>query len=160
MVRLSFNSRTPGGVRLPLGVPAWREVEVSIHAPREGCDARSSDTRARAISFNSRTPGGVRLRDTGFQLHSLCFNSRTPGGVRLVWASLPDTCTSVSIHAPREGCDIRADNITHRITVSIHAPREGCDGQHGTKSTSQHVSIHAPREGCDVTICASVCVHK
>ena len=34
----------------------------------------------------------------------------------------------VSIHAPREGCDLRAFDLTSRVQrVSIHAPREGCD---------------------------------
>ena len=33
------------------------------------------------------------------------FNSRTPGGVRPGYADLPEVLRSVSIHAPREGCD-------------------------------------------------------
>ena len=34
----------------------------------------------------------------------------------------------ISIHAPREGCDLREqlDNLA-RDEISIHAPREGCD---------------------------------
>ena len=79
----------------------------------------------------------------------------------------------VSIHAPREGCDlirIIADRLSR---VSIHAPREGCDfvapgillsrakfqfthpGRGATEGFVSHledreVSIHAPREGCDL----------
>ena len=34
-----FNSRTPGGVRLITTSRLPLEVEVSIHAPREGCDS-------------------------------------------------------------------------------------------------------------------------
>ena len=34
----SFNSRTPGGVRLLLEKIRPISVVVSIHAPREGCD--------------------------------------------------------------------------------------------------------------------------
>ena len=34
----SFNSRTPGGVRLSPSLRPAPEAEVSIHAPREGCD--------------------------------------------------------------------------------------------------------------------------
>ena len=100
-----FNSRTPGGVRLALayvgralfrfqfthpgrgatiksGMPkeasevsihAPREgcdefprrgeggKHVSIHAPREGCDFAPLGRGSRSPSFNSRTPGGVRL---------------------------------------------------------------------------------------------------
>ena len=80
----------------------------------------------------------------------------------------------VSIHAPREGCDLSRSRIslsllrfqfTHpgrgatvvnvavcnSCDVSIHAPREGCDVFHfSTLSHPKDVSIHAPREGCDV----------
>ena len=35
---LSFNSRTPGGVRLNLTGQGISTIRVSIHAPREGCD--------------------------------------------------------------------------------------------------------------------------
>ena len=35
---------------------------------------------------------------------------------------------SVSIHAPREGCDdLISSDLDHQHGVSIHAPREGCD---------------------------------
>ena len=80
---------------------------------------------------------------------------------------------SVSIHAPREGCDgtliqrvakIRRFNsrtpggVRRRhpggklltCAVSIHAPREGCDTLESfIRSLQLSVSIHAPREGCD-----------
>ena len=80
----------------------------------------------------------------------------------------------VSIHAPREGCDISGlsrgigrdafqfthpgrgatgDSLAPRdlLHVSIHAPREGCDTPLLLKySDRSEVSIHAPREGCDV----------
>ena len=79
---------------------------------------------------------------------------------------------TISIHAPREGCDspLRAAELIAQI--SIHAPREGCDlfdaidenGEIGFQSTHpvrgatrlfailrlrRGISIHAPREGCD-----------
>ena len=35
---------------------------------------------------------------------------------------------SVSIHAPREGCDYLGVDLDEFVSsVSIHAPREGCD---------------------------------
>ena len=78
------------------------------------------------------------------------FNSRTPGGVRQPCCVVAVVKTSVSIHAPREGCDLllllvlpllisfnsrtpggvrlkRRRTIINAINVSIHAPREGCD---------------------------------
>ena len=77
-----FNSRTPGGVRLVpdsgySGVGMFQfthpgrgatrktemddeHLEVSIHAPREGCDKAYSVDLRLFRCFNSRTPGGVR----------------------------------------------------------------------------------------------------
>ena len=61
---------------------------------------------------------------------------------------------SVSIHAPREGCD-RCPPLLQRGAgvVSIHAPREGCDPR-GDDELARllFVSIHAPREGCDLQV--------
>ena len=100
-----FNSRTPHGVRPCLWCVArvvhWfqfthpargatlvrkkapRNVGVSIHAPRTGCDKGNDHTECTPTSFNSRTPHGVRqaLRNNY------------------------DTIYIVSIHAPRTGCD-------------------------------------------------------
>ena len=81
---LSFNSRTPGGVRLE-----YLNLSKKLN-----------------IGFNSRTPGGVRLV-FAFSSYSLehSFNSRTPGGVRPTGAIRLVYVYLVSIHAPREGCD-------------------------------------------------------
>ena len=35
------------------------------------------------------------------------------------------------------------------ISISIHAPREGCDALHELEKGREPISIHAPREGCD-----------
>ena len=37
------------------------DTSVSIHAPREGCDRPWPHTTCTTRCFNSRTPGGVRL---------------------------------------------------------------------------------------------------
>ena len=57
--------------------------EVSIHAPRVGCDSR-------------------HISGTSF---FRCFNSRTPCGVRHSVILQFDISSGVSIHAPRVGCD-------------------------------------------------------
>ncbi len=125
-------------------------LEVSIHAPRVGCDTAcnpkqeptqqfqfthpvwgATPTRFSAplclVRFNSRTPCGVRLcRLRLVACLSHRFNSRTPCGVR---------------HRLWSGCRLYG--------VSIHAPRVGCDIRHCTLWLSSHVSIHAPRVGCD-----------
>ena len=170
---LGFNSRTPGGVRLAASSVAEAQttfqfthpgrgatrlceegaedlLEVSIHAPREGCDQDKRPYRLFTRGFNSRTPGGVRLDRIDVLLY-----------VKVV-----------SIHAPREGCDQTTLGWRCLFLVSIHAPREGCDfilrprisfkrgfnsrTPGGVRHTHSDliipvvcVSIHAPREGCD-----------
>ena len=60
--------------------------------------------------------------------------------------------TTVSIHAPRVGCDAERF-ITVLVTqVSIHAPRVGCDDVVLRYPIIFGVSIHAPRVGCDLWI--------
>ena len=127
--RRSFNSRTPGGVRPRHLRRRGALRSVSIHAPREGCDTRrTTSVRRRRACFNSRTPGGVRRPSSSQAPAAGCFNSRTPGGVRRPHSKESFCSDSVSIHAPREGCDFRDQSLLHsRRYVSIHAPREGCD---------------------------------
>ena len=64
------------------------------------------------------------------------------------------TLWDISIHAPREGCDLESTSSDSfaRSTISIHAPREGCDYPYPSwPSYKAGISIHAPREGCDVS---------
>ena len=145
-----FNSRTPCGVRhrSPITPPTPSlfqfthpvrgatavtadvvEVgEVSIHAPRAGCDDHIDHSGAKFARFNSRTPCGVRPdappRGAG---SSRSFNSRTPCGVRPVcqlhWRA-PRCFNS------RTPCGVRRQQEVesgYRTDVSIHAPRAGCD---------------------------------
>ena len=124
-----FNSRTPRGVRhpqdrlLPLlqefqfTHPAWGATlirarqaavheAVSIHAPRVGCDQPLQRLIALVQSFNSRTPRGVRLHNSAiYRCASGSFNSRTPRGVRPKVTEGRIAYVTVSIHAPRVGCD-------------------------------------------------------
>ena len=59
--------------------------------------------------FNSRTPGGVRrVRNVPVLGTPPRFNSRTPGGVRRDDIHSLNLVSHVSIHAPREGCDLTA----------------------------------------------------
>ena len=155
ILRLSsecFNSRTPGGVRRGAAGDRRRAVQVSIHAPREGCDGepqaavhRRSNVSIHAPRegcdsstlayicvvdrFQFTHPGrgatssiGSVSPDAQFQFthpgrgatertarHTrlpLSFNSRTPGGVRRRGARPDPALPQVSIHAPREGCDL------------------------------------------------------
>ena len=172
-----FNSRTPGGVRRYLidnakevtgfqfthpgrGATSICSVElerhqVSIHAPREGCDRAHRRSGLSPHGFNSRTPGGVRLERYTPENYSEEFQFTHPGRGATRTTQVQPTHRRVSIHAPREGCD--RDEIPEYILqfVSIHAPREGCDDlKLAPCELSRLVSIHAPREGCDFTSAA------
>ena len=150
-----FNSRTPGGVRLHHSQDTTKTIQmfqfthpgrgatyvyryfkscgvVSIHAPREGCD----------------------LSLLALSLVTKCFNSRTPGGVRLSLAMLLVMLNMFQFTHPGRGATEPSPDNNNPVNVSIHAPREGCDvvepegGGGGVR-----VSIHAPREGCDELTC-------
>ena len=168
----SFNSRTPGGVRLDRRGAIIHTSNVSIHAPREGCDIGYNTCIWSLSCFNSRTPGGVRLlmphgqrlrphvsihapregcdsSSPTFTPLTARFNSRTPGGVRLYCGLAIYEALRFNSRTPggvRHACIRRADPING---VSIHAPREGCDDIWAVVEATEEVSIHAPREGCD-----------
>ena len=96
-----FNSRTPCGVRQPHREGGCERGEVSIHAPRAGCDfslalesassslfqfthpvrgaTSSPSQRSRQVrSFNSRTPCGVRQRATRARVGAAPFQFTHP----------------------------------------------------------------------------------
>ena len=53
---------------------------ISIHAPRVGCDIRPYGLARPSIHFNPRTPGGVRpIYDLCVSLYQLEFQSTHPG---------------------------------------------------------------------------------
>ena len=167
-----FNPRTPCGVRHVRRRIAFIGHNISIHAPRVGCDKSRRRADGGAGYFNPRTPCGVRRPG----LHGADRNDR------------------ISIHAPRVGCDghgvrraswRRKFQSTHPVWgatwswsgimtlpkfqsthpvwgatptqgdhpagrgISIHAPRVGCDFFFLVKNQPERISIHAPRVGCD-----------
>ena len=110
---------------------------------------------------------------------SSSFNSRTPGGVRRYPRSALRLPHHVSIHAPREGCDLhvlrmlvrysqfqfthpgRGATKTRHITETYLKFQFTHPGRGATESTDTSVqevavSIHAPREGCDQTLTTCV----
>ena len=77
-----FNPRTPCGVRHRFWRGHRQLPEISIHAPRAGCDATAGDCGAATADFNPRTPCGVRHVKTACIGYPANFNPRTPCGVR------------------------------------------------------------------------------
>ena len=144
-----FNPRTPCGVRLVGYFRYGISVAVSIHAPRVGCDVRAHVRCLPPPAFQSTHPvWGATQGET--RMHKgRWFQSTHP-----VWGAtrhriMSFKVSSVSIHAPRVGCDIpwyRESLRPH--SVSIHAPRVGCDmpGQ----VTSPKTTCFNPRTPCGV----------
>ena len=81
-------------------------MNISIHAPRVGCDGSGSGGSADAQEFQSTHPVW----------------GATGGGAG------GELLLAISIHAPRVGCDSRARVNRYDFKISIHAPRVGCDG--------------------------------
>ena len=170
---LCFNSRTLGRVRLRR---AWYSaiLDVSIHAPWEGCDQRERPRRWTSHRFNSRTLGRVRrgvllagMVDVGFQFTH-------PGKGATSFVAIRVNSCDVSIHAPWEGCDRSIPIVSFwekcfnsrtlgrvRPLLRVHPsgaelfqfthPGKGATYQGICLYATHEVSIHAPWEGCDKT---------
>ena len=169
-----FNPRTPCGVR-PKHIassfrvdhrfqsthPVWGAtvnarasqscLDISIHAPRVGCDGSRHKIHHIEWSISIHAPR-VGCDGRGGGIHQ---------------------GAGISIHAPRVGCDDRScdhhltqhrfqsthpvwgatpvqHSSVHGLTISIHAPRVGCDRACKRRpADGKVISIHAPRVGCD-----------
>ena len=102
-----FQSTHPArGATCKLGGGRKMTPNISIHAPREGCDRLLwMLLLPTQISIHAPREGcdGQRVCIWGYPKD---FNPRTPRGVRPS-ASRPAIIPfSISIHAPREGCDV------------------------------------------------------
>ena len=80
---MGFQSTHPARGATVTELADVRRWDISIHAPREGCDGWASVSTSSTPDFNPRTPRGVRPRSFHFTFAR----------------------DSISIHAPREGCD-------------------------------------------------------
>ena len=101
---MSFNSRTPGGVRRYLCMLRAIPYHVSIHAPREGCDNAKPFTlwEVSIVSIHAPREGcddKTRYKHTGTE--------------------------RVSIHAPREGCDLNFRNMECLNVTSFNSRTPG-----------------------------------
>ena len=103
---MKFQSTHPARGATCAPLPCLRAHYVSIHAPREGCDLNFQFVKSTHSNFNPRTPRGVRRLSVPTKQQRQDFNPRTPRGVRLIVTEHAWKEGSISIHAPREGCDL------------------------------------------------------
>ena len=150
-------------------------LEVSIHAPRAGCDYIARGKRCPFVRFQFTHPvRGATVESLRQELaqyvsiHApragcdgsialvnlivLRFNSRTPCGVRPKALELARSYKMFQFTHPVRGATKKADLTNLATKVSIHAPRAGCDTIVDYNPSFSEVSIHAPRAGCDWSV--------
>ena len=84
------------------------------------------------------------------------FNPRSPRGERPVYQRKGNVFAMFQSTLPARGATPPLDCISIAFNVSIHAPREGSDLRSEIIGRLQSVSIHAPREGSDVFVAVLV----
>ena len=137
-----------------------------------GCDPLSAGASTCTGCFNSRTPCGVRHTVRAIKAIDVRFQFTHPVWGATVMADKTGKSISVSIHAPRVGCDILTDpdsgnvvrfnsrtpcgvrpdsrsNKQWRRMFQFTHPVWGATHLHPLRQRRQVVSIHAPRVGCD-----------
>ena len=114
----------------------FREVEeISIHAPRAGRDKRQRQHRKARGHISIHAPRVGRDQSHLCRcLLLLAFQSTRPvwGATLLGWRPL--AAFLISIHAPRVGRDGHAARVRKLRDISIHAPRVGRDGKSSVKT--------------------------
>ena len=123
-----FNPRTPRGVRLGQGPQGGLVKEISIHAPREGCDISRRSVADDKQNFNPRTPRGVRQLLSCLQ-NSLPRRFQSTHPARGATLGEQQGCPSMRFQSthPARGATSKVDLVFQQAKISIHAPREGCD---------------------------------
>ena len=126
-----------------MGAPIFQ----STH-PARGATKGLLNVARKAHHFNPRTPRGVRLPyHPDHQRRLWRFQSTHParGATHRGWRC--QRRRTISIHAPREGCDLQLVRVVLERGISIHAPREGCDDSRRVtlRSDSPFQSTHPAR---------------
>ncbi len=105
------------------------DIEISIHAPREGCDVRTRSPSWWASDFNPRTPRGVRRLKSYLSLAlDGEFQSTHPARGATLNPLPYEQDEAISIHAPREGCDSKLYQRAESLLGSICLFAQGEEG--------------------------------
>ena len=100
---------------------------VSIHAPREGCDLRDWGTINLEAQFQFTHPGRGATPSKEILEQNYQFQFTHPGRGATSGKSLVIADIVFQFTHPGRGATILLDLLGQLWTVSIHAPREGCD---------------------------------
>ena len=123
-----FNPRTPYGMRLKGSLHAYFLIDISIHAPRMGCDRISISALSLLTSFQSTHPVWDATCRCNYRLiDSTNFNPRTPYGMRHDNTYTTGTYMGFQSTHPVWDATRRVAVSLVMYFISIHAPRMGCD---------------------------------
>ena len=129
--------------------PWW--ADISIHAPRVGCDSATYGVYLSCNVFQSTHPvWGATLTPTVAPWARPYFNPRTPCGVRRSQHFLPSRSSRISIHAPRVGCD--AGQGCRPCPQRDFNPRTPCGVRHSRSPSQRRSSDFNPRTPCGVRL--------
>ena len=104
-IRISFNPRTPCGVRLNgIDGHCFQCVFQSTHSLRSATNLRTPETAKAGVSIHALL-AECDQREGNFLKLKTCFNPRTPCGVRRDRVSAGRAIFQVSIHALLAECD-------------------------------------------------------
>ena len=85
---------------------AFGSASISIHAPREGCDVNGIGGISGRIQFQSTHPvRGATLPPMVLRADKLFQSTHPVRGATGLLDGFEDGAVVISIHAPREGCD-------------------------------------------------------
>ncbi len=119
---------------------------ISIHAPREGCDLKGWEVRDDLRDFNPRTPRGVRQYRMAFLRKLQDFNPRTPRGVR-PFGKLDDAMQKIfqSTHPARGATTEFLIQLTRLVFQSTHPARGATPTRFSTQPPKPFQSTHPAR---------------
>ena len=105
-----------------------RSLVISIHAPRVGCDERYHPTHGAILHISIHAPRvGCDACPGLASRWAEDFNPRTPCGVRQKAHQLVEELTKFQSTHPVWGATLWAVSCSGAAGISIHAPRVGCD---------------------------------
>ncbi len=147
---VSFNPRTPYGVRPPPFGSNHIANSVSIHALHTECDQNGAFISIQSGGFNPRTPYGVRRAGATDRIVAYVFQStHSIRSATKARQSLWPCLSFQSTHSIRSATFQRWFLFV-RSFVSIHALHTECDNKLIDAEGYTEVSIHALHTECDV----------
>ena len=126
------------------------ETNVSIHAPRAGCDQfkQMNEMQDKMFQFTHPVRGATIEQAQEEQRAEFQFTHPVRGAT---YTGVPmfSQINKFQFTHPVRGATEHGATAKLEGDVSIHAPRAGCDLLTMGLPSSSSVSIHAPRAGCD-----------